>query len=942
MFRSGKRPRTIGVTGMNWHDPHGIVGREEELAAVRALRPAHVAGPVALVIDGEPGIGKTTLWRAGVDAARELPVCVLTATPAEAETKLSFAALGDLLEGRRDALLALPAPQRHALEVALLLREADGSPLDQHAIALGFLGALRSLAPVTVAVDDLQWLDRPSAFVLEFALRRLRDEPVAFLLAFRSEHGREPPGVSRAILDGAERLRVGPLSLGAVHRLLSERLGIVISRPQLRRLHELSGGNPFFALELGRALKDGTIELRPGESLPGTLAALVHDRLGALPAETRAALVAAAALSQPTLELVGRAVGGDPKRRLASALAANVIELEGDRIRFSHPLLASGMYAAAGGAERRRLHRRLADLLPDLEERARHLALATEGPDQGVAVLLEDASRHARSRGALAAAADLAEQARRYTPVDHEGDRHRRTLQAAALAFETGDGGRAGTLFDEALAAAPAGPRRAEVLLWLGGVQQYEGDRRVTVELCRRGLAEAGDDVSVRCELERMIANGLFLMRTELPAATRHAQVALVLAEQIGDQARQMSAIAELAIIDGVRGRTGWRVALERAIALERKAPPMPLAGSALHTLAANLTWVGELGEARTIFHSLRDNADERGEESALPWILANLSLVEFLAGRWPEASRCAEEAIDIARQIDQEPQALFARGVRAMVRASRGEVEGAIADAEATLAVAKERGVMMATIVASSAVGLLELSRGHPDAVHAILGPLSERLEKGGVREPGAAPFLADEIEALIVLGRLEEAEALLDRIERRARRLRRAPSLASCARCRGLLAAARGDLDAALGLLERAQTDHDGVSMPFDHARTLLALGMTRRRAKRRRAARASLEAALAIFEQLGARLWAEMTQVELARIGGRRSAPGTLTATEQRIAELVAEGRSNREVAVALFVTPKTVSTKLSRIYAKVGVHSRTELTHHLAQSNRADKL
>jgi DNA-binding CsgD family transcriptional regulator len=926
--------------------PVGVIGRDDELAVLRGFLAAPERWPSALLVEGEAGIGKTTLWRAGIEAARELPALVLTAAPAEAEAKLSFAAIGDLLESvLDDAILELPAPQRRALEVALLRTEPEGPPPDQRAIALGFLGAIRVLARkgrVVVAVDDVQWLDAPSSFVLEFTLRRLRDEPVGFLFALRA--GQEQTlGLERALPE--ERLRslpAGPLSLGALHHLLNERLRLVLSRPKVRRLYELSGGNPFYALELGRALQRGTIRLEPGESLPSTLGALVEDRLAALPNETRAVLLVASALSQPTLGLVACAAGGDPEERLAPALEARVVELDEDRILFSHPLLASGAYANAGPGERRALHRRLAHIVPDSEEHARHLALGAKGPDPDVAGRLDAAARRAHARGAMGAAAELADLALRLTPVGREEDRHQRAIQAADHAFAAGESGRAKEVLEEALASTPAGSQRARVLHGLGGLQIYDGNRRTAVDLFRRALAEAGDDLALRAQLEDRLASALFLMRTDLPAAARHAQTAVAIAEKTGDVSTQVSALAEQGLIEALIGRPAWRVTLERGISLERQTEPVGLAHSSSLGLATNLTWADELDEARAILRSLRDLAEERAEESALPWILANLSLAEFLAGRWAEASRYAQEANEVASQTGQEPQRLFALGARALVWASQGELEGARADAEATLAPAEERGVMIATILASSALGLVELSLGRPDAVHRLLGPLGERLEEGGVREPGSARFLPDDIEALIGLGHLDEAEALVDRLEQRARRLDRASALAAAARCRGLLAASRGDLDSALAFLEGAISEHERAPIPFDQARTLLTLGSTRRRARMKRPAREALKQALAMFEELGARVWAEKVRAELARIGGRPPATGGLTPTEERIAELAAEGRTDKEIAADLFLTPKTVGTQLSRIYRKVGVRSRTELAGRLRRDGEMRKV
>ena len=410
-----------------------VVGRDEELGALVSFLETPETLPGAILLEGDAGIGKTTLWRRSVELASARSYRVLSCRPSQSEAQLSFTALGDLLEDTLEEVLPrLPGPQARALAVALLLEEDEGPPPDQRAIALAFLGAVRALAetgPVAVAVDDIQWLDRPSAFVLEFALRRLHEEPVAFLFALRAGQEQSPLGLDRALpKERLRRLEIGPLSLGALHRLLNDRLGLVLSRPKLRRLHELSGGNPFFALELARAFEGGSIQLEPGEPLPGTLAALVHDRLVALPAGSRPALLAASALSQPTIDLVARAAGGDLERRLAPALEAHVIELEEDRIRFSHPLFASGVYAAVGLAERRVLHRRLAELVPDPEERARHLALGAEGPDPEVATALEAAARP--------------------RPLPRRLGARRRALRASPAADAWGPGGRASQACD--------------------------------------------------------------------------------------------------------------------------------------------------------------------------------------------------------------------------------------------------------------------------------------------------------------------------------------------------------------------------------------------------------------------------------------------------------------------------------------------------------------
>ena len=440
----------------------------------------------------------------------------------------------------RTCCRACRAPQRRALEIALLLDGPPGPAPDPRAVAFAFLTAVRALArggPVVVAIDDIQWLDGPSASTVEFAIRRLRDEPVVFLLALRAGKGRHRSGsTARSPRAGFGGLPIGPLSLGALHRLLGERLDLVTSRPKLRRIRELSGGNPLFALELGRAVQRGAIRLEPGEALPGTLAAAVRDRLMLLPQETRTALLAASALSQPTLALVRAAVGGDPEPRLAPALEAHVIELEGDRIRFSHPLLASGVYSEAGSAERRALHRRLAELLPDLEERARHLALGAEGPDEEVAADARAGGRAStrprclRVRGRAGRARPAAD-ARGHGGKRDTGapSRPRSMPGRPAMASEPES--------SSARLESPPSPGPGAESSSTGSAR-CRSTRETAAKrssYTARLAPNAGDDVALRARAEEGLASALFLLRSDLSAAADHARAAVALAETSGE-----------------------------------------------------------------------------------------------------------------------------------------------------------------------------------------------------------------------------------------------------------------------------------------------------------------------------------------------------------------------------------------------------------------------
>jgi predicted ATPase len=428
---------------------------------------AQTEGPTAFVLESEAGIGKSTLWLAGVEAARERGLRVLGSRPAETERSFAHAGLGDLFEPALDDVLSeLPAPRRRALEVALAIEEETDVPVDPRTLAIAVRNALEVLAvagPVVVAVDDVQWLDASSAGLLGVALRRLRNKNVLVLFARRLGEAMEAPDLDNALpVDRVQRLRVGPLSLGATQRLVQARLGMTFARPTLLRVHEASGGNPFYALELVRALAahgDVGDPTRP-LSVPETLEGLVRARLEGLPEATREALVLAAALGRASPDLL--AAAGVSEDALDTALDARVIEVKGV-IRFTHPLLASVLYQGLSAGERRRAHRRLAEVVVDSVGRARHLALATEQPDAETAAVLADAAGQASARGAVAAAAELGEHALRLTPPDARDDRHQRAIAAAHAHLAAGEAERAQKLardLEAQISTALGAPRR--------------------------------------------------------------------------------------------------------------------------------------------------------------------------------------------------------------------------------------------------------------------------------------------------------------------------------------------------------------------------------------------------------------------------------------------------------------------------------------------------
>jgi DNA-binding CsgD family transcriptional regulator len=910
-----------------------VVGREDELAAISDFLDADGA-PCAVVVEGEPGIGKTTVWLAAIEQAEARGLRVLRARPVESESKLAFSSLADLLGPvLQDVLGELPPPQRRALDAALLID--DGARADRRAVGAGLLSALRALAAqkrVLVAIDDSQWLDPSSAAALQFALRRLRGDPVALVTARRPNGAGEleqafPP--ERVLC-----VSVGPLEFLALNAVLHARLETTLPRPLLRRLHELSGGNPFFALELAQspnALESGI--------LPPTLDALVRGRMAALPGHAQLGLLVAAAASQPSVELVENAVGSPDT--LAAAEAEGIVELDHGNIRFTHPLLASGAYSAAEPARRREAHRLLGGLVRDPEERARHLAAAATGPDEAVGAALEAAATRARARGAPAAAAELSEEAAELTPPKGEADRRRRLADAGYYHFESGDSRRALVLLEELAAQLPAGPERASVLTRLARVRSYSDDLGAATELFLQAAAEAGDDRALLARAHEGAAAQLFRQRRRLEESVEHAQRAAELARGLGDDALLALALSSQLLGEATLGRLEAPETLDAALALQPEVENERILAQPVFAAAIARMWWEEPGGVKPTSEQLIDRGRAAGDDGSLAYVYVMLAQAECLLGDLEQGWRNAEAAREIAEQAGQEAVGGYALAVRALADAYRGHEQDARDAAELAFELGRATEFTPVTQFAGSALGLLELSLGRPAEAAEHLAPLVELARAERICEPGLTRYVPDQVDALVELGRLDEAGELLDWYEGNAVRLGRRGAMASSRRCRGLLAAARGALDEALADFQAALVDHDAVPLPFDRARTLLVYGAALRRAKRKADARDRLEEAAAAFEELSATAFAERARAELARIGGRRRSEGGLTATERQIAGLVAEGRSNKEVAAALFVTVKTVEANLSRVYAKLGLRSRADLARRMAAGELAPK-
>jgi DNA-binding CsgD family transcriptional regulator len=902
-------------------------GRELELAKVEAFLGDARSASCAMALEGEPGIGKTTLWQEAVDRARDAGTLTLACRPAAAEAKLSFSGLSDMLAGVQEpAFAALPHLQRDALDVALLRSAPDGPVLDPRLVATALLSLVRALArtdPVLLAVDDAQWLDAPTASVVAFTARRLEHEPVGVLCAFR------PHEAGLGLLESVERervrrLRLGPLELGPLGRIIADRLGRQLTRPLLARIAEACSGNPFYALEVAQLVApDAAGAEAPWLPVPDDVRTLAASRVGALPPNTRAALLNAAVLAAPDTRTV------DPEP-LGPAEELGIVRIdESGRIEFSHPLFAAAISALASSAQRRAAHRAAATAARDPEQRARHLAYSADRPDPAVAAELDAAAELASSRGAPGAAAELVELALQRTPPGDVEQRAARTLRAAGLHVDAGGRDRADELLAQLLATnGPATPDRlrAHGLRLRASLESHHVSFTAALQTALEALAAAGGEPSLAAAIELDVA--FYLVGVgDVGGALRHAEAAIGRADLPGgDPGVLGDALAVVTMVGFLNGDgLSWE-RLERALELEEPDRQRSVFTAPRYIAGLLLMWTGRVREGLQTLLELRAERVERGVESDIPTFSLYLVWAYLWLGETDRAAAlAAEDAASVALLGDRGLAALTL-SAGALVSAQRGQTE--TAREQATLALTRLTSLewWTGTVWPRWALGFAELSAGDPAAAHAALEPLTEVLPSLGLADPAGLPFLPDEIEALIALGELERAQPLIELLRRLGMVHDRPWAIAAAARGRGILATAQGDLEEATAALHEALTAHDRVEMPFERGRTLLALGRALRRRKQWSSARATLRQALALFEQTGAPLWAQAAGSELARAGERTTNPADLTATERRVAELAALGLSNQEVAERAFLTVKGVEANLTRTYRKLGIRSR----------------
>ena len=911
-----------------------LLGREGELAEIGRFLDDGDGGHQALLLQGEPGIGKTSLWAAAIDLALARRYRVLKAAPAQIEMSLPYAVLGDLLDPYPEAAVAtLPAPMRMALEAALLRGAADQAPADQLAVSNGFLRTLRCLAldgPVLLALDDMQWTDAASLRILAYAVHRLLGEAVKVLGARRIPPlDVATPTLQKAIgEDRLLRLDAVGLTPQAINHILLKRLPRPLSKPQLEHVCRVSGGNPFFALELGRFLIDHHVRFHDGAPLPlpTTLLGAVEGRLKRLPASTRDLLAAIAALSRPDEATLERAEP-DATSRLAAALSAGVVERVDGRLHFAHPLLRSAGYALAEPVRRQEWHKKLAEAVSDPEERARHLALSATGPEVRVADALEHAARLANARGAPVAAAGLAEQAAALTPLDQPDTTQRRQIETARYQLRAGETTAAREVL-EAVLRRSVGGRPPEALRLMASIMFLAGE----LPDARRYLTEALSQASNHDLAEALIRRDLMRVLQQsgdLAAASEHAVPLVEIAARTGDPGlSEMASRLNAQQERFTRGMTAEILATAVAVADGRLAVMEDDSPGVMHPFfewGVLLKWADDYPRARIVLKRVLELTEGRDESVRVP-ALFHLAEMECWAGDWALAALYIAECEKAVLHSGQSAYARLSLVASALLQVCRGDLSGARPAAEKALALATAVGDGPYRWRALAILGSTHLVAGDAVAANGFF----ERLREQTAAYPGTMGIRSDgdQVDALLALGRLAQAEQVLDRLVPGPDRWASPWQTATEARGRALVAAARGDLSTASASLERALAAHDRLPMPLERGRTLLAQAAVLRRAKQKAAARDAAVEARRVFDALGAAAWSARADAELARIAPA-AARHALTPTEARVAELVTSGHSNKEVAAQLYMSVKTVEANLSRIFAKLDVRSRTEL-------------
>jgi DNA-binding CsgD family transcriptional regulator len=902
-----------------------LFGRSDECARIdELLDMARLGRSGALVIRGDPGIGKTAL----VDYAgmRGGEMRVLRAVGVESESEMPYSGLHELTRPIAGLIERLPRQQRAAIQDALA--PAGGEIADRFAVYTATLGLVALAAvdgPVLCLIDDAHWLDRGSAEALLFTARRLEDDDVAMVFAARDAPPRGLPA------PGVPELRLGGLDPAAAVELLADHHA-TIAPDVARRIAAATGGNPLALLEVPREMREAQLAGLDAMDDPIPVGQGVERafraRAEGLPGPTAWTLLLAAAADNSEVDVILAAAQAQPDV-LDAAERAGLVRVDGGRIRFRHPLVRSAVYHGAPSRRRREAHQALAAVLAAPEHadrRAWHLAAAATGPDESVARTLADAAERVGRRGGIAAQAAFLASSADLSPDPQL--RVRRLLAAGLAAADAGLLERGDALLRVGLREADDPLLRSDLVLARWDVMFRGGLAAEWYEptLAAAAAIEADDPGRAAALVAHAWDYAFDLLE---PGASR--DLAAWIEALSGEQAPEAASLAALSALCWQWMADGRRD--ESAAAAERGAH-LALRGEFDQAayFAECLTFTDRFDEAQRVLERLVARCRVEGRLTHLAYALVSLARLHFRRGRFRRSYATATEALTVARDTGAAWAIGYASQAIARGAAVLGRDEECGENADRAIELGAENGGRCVEAPARHALGIMHLGRGNNVEALAHLESAAEAVSE--VREPGFMCHEPDLIEALAATGQADVARPTVERLASAAAQPGAAWTAAVAARCVALMTGGRDAGDAFEVALDRCSTDVSG----FERARTQLLYGRWLRHAGRRADARPHIREAERAFDACGAAPWAEQAQRELVASGerARRRRVETrdeLTAQELQVALIVAEGASNREAAARLFLSPKTIEKHLGNAYRKLGVRSRTQLANHL---------